>query len=329
MSANHQKKLALAIKTLQAMKKAGADAVKIQTYTPDTMTLDCRNRHFRIENGSLWDGKTLYELYAEAYTPWEWHGKLKKAAKDLGLIFFSTPFDRTSADFLESLGVPAYKIASFEITDIPLIAHVAAKGKPVIISTGIARLDDIRAAVAECRKKGNNRIALLKCTSAYPAPIEEANLAAIPDMRERFGTAVGLSDHTMSVHAPAASVALGAAIIEKHFILSRSMGGPDSAFSLEPEEFRRMADAVRETGKALGEVSYELSPLVQKNRIFARSLFVVEDIRKGELFTEGNIRSIRPGCGLSPRHMPRILGKKARTSVKRGTPLKWSHVCAR
>jgi len=323
LSANHLHKYDIAIKTIKAMKESGADAVKIQTYTADTITINARNKYFKISQGTIWDGKYLYELYKEAYTPWEWQPKLKKYAESLGLIFFSSPFDPTSVDFLEKMNVPAYKIASFEITDIPLIEYVASKKKPVIISTGIATLPDIKEAIAACKRKGNHQIALLKCTSAYPAPEEEMNLLTIPDMIKRFKTIVGLSDHSLDLAAPVASVALGGRIIEKHFILDRKLGGPDAKFSLEPKEFKQMVEQVRFAEKALGRATYELTPMVKKSREFARSLFVVKEIEKGEYLTEKNIRSIRPGYGLPPKFIDRVIGRKAKKNIEKGTPLSW------
>ena len=324
LSANHLHKFDNAVKLIKAAKDAGADAVKLQTYTPDTITIDCDNEYFQIKQGTIWDGKTLYELYKEAYTPWEWQPELKEIAEELGLIFFSTPFDKTAVDFLEEINIPCYKIASFEITDIPLIEYVASKGKPVIISTGIATLTDIQEAVNACKRMGNSQIALLKCTSAYPAPLEEVNLKTIPDMAEKFKIVIGLSDHTLGISVPVASVALGAKIIEKHFTLSRSLGGPDAAFSLEPEEFKAMVKAVREVEKALGDVCYELTEKMRKNRQFSRSLFIINNIKAGEVFTEKNVRSIRPGYGLHPRYLKKILGRRATQDIERGTPLEWS-----
>ena len=321
LSANHNQSFELAIDTIKAIKEAGADAVKLQTYTADTMTIDSHNKYFKINHGTIWDGKTFFELYKEAYTPWEWQPQLKRIAEDLGLIFFSSPFDKTAVDFLEKMDVPCYKIASFEITDIPLIEYVSSKGKPVIISTGIATLSDIKEAIDACKRMGNDKIILLKCTSAYPAPYEEINLKTIPDMAKRFKCLVGLSDHTLGISAPIAAIALGAKIIEKHFILDRNFGGPDAAFSLEPEEFRQMVKSVREVEKALGEVSYRLTKKMRKSKEFSRSLFVVKDIKKGENFTEDNIKSIRPGYGLHPRYLNNILGKKAKINIKKGTPL--------
>jgi len=324
MSANHGQDFDQAVRILHAAKEAGADAVKLQTYTPDNITIDCDNEYFQIKHGTLWDGKTLYKLYQEAYTPWEWQPKLKKIAEDLGLICFSSPFDKTAVDFLEDMNVPAYKVASFEITDIPLIEYIASKGKPIIISTGIATLTDIEDAVTACKRMGNDQIALLKCTSAYPAPLEEMNLRIIPDMAERFGSVIGLSDHTLSIFVPITAVALGAKIIEKHFILDRKHGGPDSAFSLEPEEFKAMVKAIREIEKAIGTVNYDLSEKVKRSREFSRSLFAVKDIKAGEELTEDNIKSIRPGYGLHPKYMKDIIGTKARKDIKKGTPLSWN-----
>jgi len=324
LSANHLQSFDLAVKTIKAMKEAGADAVKLQTYTPDTITIDCDSKYFQIKQGTVWDGKTLYRLYQEAYTPWEWQPKLKKIAEDLGLICFSSPFDKTAVDFLNEMNVPAYKVASFEITDIPLIEYIASKGKPVIMSTGIATLSDIEEAVNACRRVGNDQIALLKCTSEYPAPLEEINLRTIPDMEKRFGAVVGLSDHTEGIAVPIAAAALGAKIIEKHFTLDRKLGGPDAAFSLEPKEFRAMVNAVREAEKALGEVSYRLTEKLKKSRKFSRSLFVVENVKKGEKFTENNVRSIRPGFGLHPKHLKKVVGKRAGKNIKKGTPLSWN-----
>jgi pseudaminic acid synthase len=323
LSANHLQKFELAVETIKAIKESGADAVKLQTYTPDTITIDCNNEYFQIKQGTLWDGKTLYQLYQEAYTPWEWQPKLKEIAEEIGLICFSTPFDKTAVEFLEEMKVPAYKVASFEITDIPLIEYIASKGKPVIMSTGIATFSDIEEAVTACRKAGNNQIALLKCTSAYPAPFEEMNLRTILNLAETFKTITGISDHTLGITASIAATALGAKIIEKHFILNRGLGGPDAAFSLQPEEFKAMVKAVREAEAALGEVSYELSDKVKKSREFSRSLFIVKDMKKREVFTVENVRSIRPAYGISPKNLKDILGKKAGRDIKKGTPMSW------
>ncbi|MEJ5338866.1 MAG: pseudaminic acid synthase [Aquificaceae bacterium] len=323
LSANHLQNLDLALKTIEAIKESGADAVKLQTYTPDTITLNIRNEHFMIREGTLWDGQYLYDLYKKAYTPWEWHQKLFEFARSLGLICFSSPFDRTAVDFLEELGTPAYKVASFEITDIPLIEYIASKGKPVIISTGIATLSDIEEALQACRRVGNDQVILLKCVSEYPTPFEDANLRTIPNMIETFGVPVGLSDHTLGIAVPVAAVTLGAVMVEKHFILDRSLGGPDSAFSLEPAEFRAMVEAIRQVEKALGKVSYELTEKQKRMRKFSRSLFVAEDIKAGEVFTQEKVRSVRPGYGLHPRYLKEILGRRARVDIPAGTPLSW------
>lgn len=323
LSANHLQKFDNAVKLIKAAKKAGANAIKLQTYTPDTITIDCENEYFQIKQGTLWDGQTLYELYKKAYTPWEWQPKLKEIIEEEGLICFSSVFDKTAVDFLEKINVSAYKIASFEITDVPLIEYTASKRKPVIISTGIATFSDIEEAVNACKRMGNNQIALLKCTSAYPAPLQEINLKTIPNLADTFKTVVGLSDHTLGISVPIASVALGACIIEKHLILDRKLGGPDAAFSLEPDEFKTMVKSVREVEKALGEVSYDLTEKMKKSREFSRSLFVVKDMKAGEVFTEENIRSIRPGYGLLPKYLKEILGKQTTQDIKKGTPLKW------
>jgi pseudaminic acid synthase len=326
LSANHLKNFDLAVKIIKEVAASGADAIKLQTYTPDTMTIRCDNEYFRIQQGTIWDGKTFYDLYDEAYTPWEWHGDLKIIAEREGLIFFSTAFDKKSVDFLESLEVPAYKVASFEITDIPLIEYIAAKMKPVIMSTGIATIADIQEALTACRKMGNNQIILLKCTSSYPTPLDKVNLRTIQDMAERFQVIPGLSDHTLGISVPIGAVVLGARLVEKHVTLDRSLGGPDSAFSLEPHEFRDMVNGIREIEMALGEVSYELDANIVKSRELSRSLFVVKDMKKGDKFTEENVRSIRPGFGMSPKYYLNVLGKCARIGIKKGTPLKWEMV---
>lgn len=326
LSANHNHNIDIAKKTILSARECQADAIKIQTYTADTITLDCSNKNFMINHGTLWDGRILYDLYKEAYTPWEWHDELRDYAESLGLVFFSTPFDFTAVDFLESKNVPIYKIASFEITDIPLIEYSASKGKPMIISTGIATIGEIQDAVDTCRKVGNNDITLLKCTSSYPAPVDEANLRTMVNMKETFNVKVGLSDHTMGSDVAVAAVALGAEVIEKHFILDRSIGGPDAEFSMEPAEFKAMVSSIRNVEKALGRVNYELSEKTMKSREFSRSLFVVEDIKAGEVFTEKNVRSIRPGYGVSPKYIKDILGKRALRDIKRGEPLSWDVV---
>lgn len=323
MSANHGKDFQRAVEIIHAMKAAGADAVKLQTYTPDTITINCDRPEFRIGKGTIWEGKTLYDLYGEAFTPWEWQPKLQQVARDLGLAFFSTPFDDTAVDFLEAMRVPAYKIASFEIVDLALLRRVARTGKSLIISTGMATQDEIRDAVDAARGAGASQIALLKCTSAYPAPPDEANLRTIPALAETFGVVAGLSDHTLGIALPVAAVALGASIIEKHFTLARSDGGPDGAFSLEPEEFRRMVEAIRTAEKALGNISFGVTKEEEASRVFRRSLFVVEDMQEGQEFTAKNVRSIRPGYGLPPKHLEEILGRKAVHAIARGTPLTW------
>ncbi|MCT4784103.1 MULTISPECIES: pseudaminic acid synthase [Exiguobacterium] len=324
LSANHCQNIQTALDTIKAAKESGADAIKLQTYTPDTITINSNNEYFKINSGTIWDGRTLYDLYQEAYTPWEWHQELMDYAKELDIICFSSPFDPTAVDLLESLDVPAYKIASFEITDLPLIEYVASKQKPIIISTGIATLQEIEDAVNVCRRVGNEQIILLKCTSAYPAKIEDANLLTMQNMRETFGVEVGLSDHTLGITVPVVSVALGASVIEKHFILDKQIGGPDASFSLEPDEFKAMVDAVRDAEQALGRVDYQLNEKKVKSREFSRSLFVVKDIQAGEVFTTEHVRSIRPGHGLAPKHLTSIIGKVARVDVERGTPMSWN-----
>lgn len=321
MSANHNHQKQIALDTIKAAKEAGADAVKIQTYTADTITLNCDNEHFQINQGTLWDGTTLYKLYQQAYTPWEWHQELFDYAKELNIPIFSTPFDKTAVDFLEDLNNPIMKIASFELVDIPLIEYAASKMRPMIMSTGIATLQEIEEAVAACRKVGNNDITLLKCTSSYPAPLGEANLLTIPDMEKRFGCKVGLSDHTTGNVCACTAVALGAQVIEKHFIIDRSIGGPDSAFSMEKDEFSEMVKRIRKTEDCLGTVSYELSEKMKNNRKFARSLFACADIKKGEIFTEQNIRSVRPSDGCSPKYLPELLGTASDREYKFGDPI--------
>jgi N-acetylneuraminate synthase len=325
VSANHHQDFDQAVKIIRAAKEAGADAVKLQTYTPDTMTIACNRPEFRIK-GTIWEGRNLYELYGEAYTPWDWHPRLKQVANDLGLDLFSSPFDVTAVDFLEAMNVPAHKLASFELVDIPLIRKMARTGKPLIMSTGMATVEEIEEAVQTARKAGAEQIALLKCTSAYPALPEEMNLRTIPELSRRFGVPVGLSDHTMGTAVPVAAVALGACIIEKHLTLSRSEPGPDSAFSLEPQEFKAMVDAVRVAEKALGAVNFGIGTKEANSRVFRRSLFVVQDVKRGEVFTEENIRSIRPGHGLHTRHLPEVLGRNAARDIERGTPLSWDLV---
>lgn len=326
ISANHNREFDEAVKLLHAAKEAGADAVKLQTYTPDTLTIDCNKEWFYIGDGTIWKGRNLYELYKNAYTPWEWYPELKKVADRLNLDLFSTAFDPTAVDFLEEMGVPVHKVASFEIVDIPLIEKMAGTGKPLIISTGMAALEEIGEAVQAARNAGAEQISLLKCTSAYPAPPEEMNLRTIPHLLNTFGVPVGLSDHTLGIEVPIAAVALGACIIEKHFTITRSVPGPDSAFSLEPHEFKAMVDAIRITEKALGSIYYGATPNEANSRIFRRSLFAVKNIKAGELFTEENIRSIRPGHGLHPRYLKQILGCRAAVDIERGTPLRWDMI---
>ncbi len=322
MSANHNKSFTKAVKILEEAKKAGADAVKLQTYTPDTITIDSDNDCFKVKD-TIWKGKNLYQLYKEAYTPWEWQPKLKKIADSIRIDLFSTPFDASAVDFLEKMNVPAYKIASFELVDIPLLKRVATTGKPVIMSTGMATINEIKDAVDALRANGCKDIALLKCTSAYPASPDEANLRTITDLSEKFNIPAGLSDHTMGSVVAIAAVAVGACIVEKHFCLDRSDVGPDSPFSMEPNEFKQMVKDIRTTEKALGHISYDLTEKQNKNKAFRRSLFAVENIKAGEIFTDKNIRSIRPSHGLPPKYFPVILGKKARTDIQRGTPLVW------
>jgi len=323
MSANHGQSYDEAIKIIHAAKEAGADAIKLQTYTPDTITIDCDNEYFRIGKGTIWEGRNLYDLYKEAYTPWEWQPKLKKVANDLGLDLFSTPFDDTAVEFLEKMDVPAYKIASFELVDIPLTQRVAKTGKPIIMSTGMATIGEIEEAVTAAREAGCKELALLKCTSAYPAPPEEINLRTIPHMAEAFGVPVGLSDHTLGIGVPVAAVTLGACIIEKHFTISRAIPGPDSAFSLAPHEFKEMVNAIRVAEKALGQINYAVTEKEAASRIFRRSLFVVKDMKAGDVFTGENVRSIRPGYGLHTRYLKDIWGKKILKNVHAGTPMSY------
>lgn len=325
LSANHNGSLETAIETIRAAKRAGADAIKFQTYTADTITLDCKTDDFRIK-GTIWDGKYLSDLYKDAYTPWEWHEELFRVANEEGLICFSSPFDKTAVDLLEDLNNPIYKIASFEITDIPLIEYVASKGKPIIISTGIAREEDIELALDACRKMGNEHIVLLKCTSNYPAPIDEANLVMIADLAERFNVVSGLSDHTLGITVPIVATVLGAKVIEKHFILDRSIGGPDASFSMNEVEFSAMVKAVREAESAIGVVDYTLTEKQAKGRDFSRSLYVSENIKAGEVITKFNVRSVRPGFGLHPKYLNDILGKVIIIDLKKGDPLKLEYI---
>lgn len=326
MSANHHHDYDEACRLVRAAKMAGADAIKLQTYTPDTMTLDSDGNDFRIGEGTVWEGRRLWDLYEEAATPWDWHRGLRDLAAELEMEFFSSPFDASAVEFLETLHVPAYKIASFELGDLALVRCVAETGKPIIMSTGMATFAEIEEAVEAVRAAGNRNLALLKCTSAYPAPPEEVNLRTMPHLAERFELPVGLSDHTLGVAVPIAAVALGARIIEKHFTLSRDAGGPDAAFSLEPDEFAEMVASVRTTEAALGRVVEGATPHEAASLVFRRSLFVVEEVRAGDLLTSSNVRSIRPGYGLAPRHLDTILGRRARIDIARGTPLTWQLV---
>lgn len=321
LSANHNGDINIALETVRAAKRSGADAIKIQTYTADTLTINCKNDFFKINHGTAWDGEYLYDLYKRAYTPWEWHKDIFAVAKEEGLICFSSPFDNSAVDFLEELEAPIYKIASFEIQDIPLIEYAASKGKPMIISTGIAEIQDIELAIETCKKIGNNDITILKCTSAYPADPKDANLLTIPDIKTRFGVKVGLSDHTMGIEGPVVATCLGASVIEKHFILDKEIGGADAHFSLDEKEFTEMVTAVRKAELMMGEVNYKLSKKIEKSRQFSRSLFIVQDIKAGEKLTKKNVRSIRPGFGLHPKQYKNILGKIVKVDIERGNPL--------
>lgn len=326
LSSNHNQKIETALSLIEKAKECGANAIKLQTYTPETITINCDNDYFRIKNNGLWDGRVLYDLYKEAYTPWKWYPRLKQKAEELGLDIFSSPFDVTAVDFLETMDVPAYKIASFEVTDHILLKKVASTGKPVILSTGITELYEIAETIKILKDHGTKDICILKCTSAYPAKLEDANIKTIKNIRKTFNCVAGLSDHTLGIEVPIASVCMGARIIEKHFTLDRNSGGPDDAFSLEPEEFKKMVDSVRRVEKCLGKVKYEKSLNENKNRMFRRSLFVVRDINKGNIITEEDVRSIRPSDGLHTRHYDNILGRRVNQDIKRGTPLLLSYV---
>ena len=325
LSANHNGSIETAIETIKAAKRAGADCIKFQTYTADTITIDCNKEDFFIK-GTIWDGSNLYNLYQQAYTPWEWHEQLFKVAEEEGLVCFSSPFDKSAVDFLEKLNTPAYKIASFEITDIPLIEYVASKGKPIILSTGIAELDDIQLAVDTCRNVGNNQIALLKCTSSYPAPIDEANMIMVKDLGERFKVIPGLSDHTMGATVPIVATALGAKIIEKHFILDRSIGGPDASFSMNEKEFTEMVRLIREAEMAIGIIDYNLTEKQKKGRDFSRSLYFINDLKAGDTITDNDIRSIRPGFGLHPKYYNKIVGKKVKKNKLYGDRVEFNDI---
>ncbi len=326
LSANHSGSLETALESVRAIKRAGADCIKLQTYTPETITLKCDNEYFRINHGTLWDGMTLYDLYEQAQTPWEWHKDIKNLADELGLICFSSPFDRRAIDYLEELNMPAYKIASFEIHDIPLIEYAASKGKPVIFSTGIASEEDIVTAVEACKRQSNEQIILLKCTSAYPAKLEDANLRSVVDIRAKFGFYAGLSDHTLGSLAPTVAVALGARVVEKHFILDHSIQSADEPFSLDENEFKQLVDDIRSTEKALGRATFELGDDAKKNQKFGRSIFVAEDIQSGAVLNASNIRSVRPGNGLPPKYLPGLYGMKANRDLKMGTPFSLDYV---
>ena len=325
MSANHAGDLSRALEIVHAAKEAGADCIKTQTYTADTLTIDCDNAYFSIQEGP-WRGRTLYDLYQEAHTPWDWLARIKEEADKVGLDYLSTPFDRTAVDFLAEIGVSAYKVASFELNDLPLLRYIAAQGKPVIASTGMASLGEIEQAVRTVREAGNPELCLLKCSSAYPAPPDDMNLRTIPHLAETFGVKVGLSDHTLGSAAAVAAVVLGACVIEKHFCLSRSIPNPDAAFSMEPAEFRQMRNDIRAVERALGKVHYGVSAAEEGSAVFRRSLFIVRDMRAGEEFTAENLRSIRPGHGLAPRHYDAVLGRRAGEDIRRGTPLAWNLV---
>lgn len=325
MSANHAGDLNRAIKIVHAAKESGADCIKLQTYTPDTITINCDNEYFHVTNGT-WQGENLYELYGKAYTPWEWQGTLKEEADKIGIDFLSTPFDRTAVDFLDELGVDFYKVASFELVDIPLIRYIASKGKPIIMSTGMGSLGEIEEAVNTVFKQGNTNLCLLKCSSAYPAVPDDMNLRTIHNLKETFGVLAGLSDHSLGSVGAVTAVAMGANVIEKHFCLSREIENPDSSFSMEPHEFKNMVEDIRTAEKAMGKVSYQLSERERANKQFRKSIFVVKDILKGDILSEQNICVIRPGYGLEPKYYDDILGKRAARDINRGTPLRWEMI---
>ncbi len=326
LSANHGGDIEIAKETVRAAKRAGADAIKLQTYTADTITLKVDNPDFKISQGTHWDGQYLYDLYKEASLPWEWHKELFDLAKEEGLACFSSPFDTAAVDFLEELGNPIYKVASFEITDIPLIEYIASKGKPVIISTGIADVTDIELAIEACKRVGNNQITILKCTSAYPALDEDANLLTIPDIAKKFDVSSGLSDHTLGIEGPVVAVVLGAKVIEKHFILNKEIGGPDAHFSLDEKEFSEMVDAVRKAEKMMGKVDYEMTEKKKQSREFSRSLYISDTVKEGDIISKENVRSVRPGFGMHPKHYNDVLGKTLNKDLEKGTPLNWDHI---
>lgn len=326
LSANHGGDINMAKNTIKKLKEVGADAVKIQTYRPDTITLDCNNKYFQVNQGTIWDGETLFSLYEKAYTPWEWHEELFNFAREVGIEIFSSPFDPTAVDLLEELNTPRYKIASFEITDIPLIKYTASKMKPMIISTGIAKIGEIQEVIETCLSVGNEDITLLKCTSSYPSPYEDMNIKTMVNMKNTFNVKVGLSDHSLGSEVALGAVALGAEVIEKHVILDRNIGGPDSSFSMELDEFGEMIKQIRNLEKALGKVEYSLDEKKIKNREFSRSLFFVQDIKKGDIITKENMKSIRPGFGMHPREYENILGKKINCDIEKGTPVDWKYI---
>lgn len=326
LSANHAQRKDIAIETIRSAKRAGADAIKFQTYTADTITLDSRKEDFKIGQGTIWDGRYLHDLYQEAYTPWEWHEELFAVAKEEGLVCFSTPFDLTAVDFLETLGNPIYKIASFEITDIPLIEYAARTMKPMVISTGIATMEDIQLAIDTCRSVGNDDITLLKCTSSYPAPAEEANLIMISDMAKRFKVKTGLSDHTIGSVSPIVAATMGAVMVEKHFIMDRSLGGPDASFSMDEKEFTQMVKDIRMAEKSLGVINYELTEKMASGRAFSKSLYIAQDMKAGEVLTLQNLRSVRPGFGLHPKYMKSLLGKKVNKDLEAGERMQLSFI---
>ncbi len=328
LSANHGQDFSKAAEMVHAAAEAGADAIKLQTYTADTLTIDCDNDHFRIGKGTIWEGRTLYDLYKEAYTPWDWQPKLKEIADGLGVDLFSTPFDNTAVEFLGKMNVPAYKVASFELVDLPLIRRIAQTGKPMIVSTGMATLEEIAQAVEAIRGEGNDQLALLKCTSSYPARAEDMNLRCIPELARRFDVPAGLSDHTLDPVVPITAVALGACIVEKHFTLRREDGGPDAAFSLEPAEFAEMVRQIRTAEAAMGHAEFQLTESEQASRVFRRSLFVVTDMAAGQEFTERTVRSIRPGTGLGPDQIDKVLGRRAAVDIPRGSPLSWGLIAS-
>lgn len=326
LSANHGNEIKIALETVRAAKRAGADAIKLQTYTPDTMTLDSKSDDFIVKGGSIWDGQTFYELYKKAYTPWEWHREIFDLAKEEGLVCFSTPFDKSSVDFLEELNNPIYKIASFEINDVPLLEYVAKTNKPIILSTGIATKDDIELALETIRAHSDNQIALLKCTSSYPAPIDKANLIMIKDFQKKYDVVTGLSDHTMGNISSIVATSLGGKIIEKHFILNKSIGGPDSSFSLDENEFKSMVNDIRDTEMSLGQINYNLTSNQKTARNYSRSLYIVENVKEGQYLTEDNIRCIRPGFGIEPKHLNSVLGKKFTKNYSKGTRLTFDKI---